>query len=170
MNLYYQTHKQQINEFFSTNIQYALHLHKQVEILYLLEGQLIVRYAEQTDTLCTGDLFLAFPNLLHSYERLGDSKSILIIFDPKLSGDYQNTFHTMTAIRPVISSKDISPEINHCIHIIAEHIHDYSPSLLKGYLTVLSGHLLPVPCCKKLTPKSLVILRKISFPIFQSIS
>lgn len=72
---------------------------------------------------------------------MGGSKSILIIFDPELSGDYQNAYHTMTVVQPVIKRKHISSEASHCIYTIAEHIHDYSLFLLKGYLTVLTGHL-----------------------------
>lgn len=154
MNLYYQKHERQINAFVSYNMQYALHLHRQVEILYLLEGQLIVKHADQTDMLYAGDLFWAFPNILHSYERSGDTKSILIIFDPELSGDYQNTYHAMAAIHPIIKRANISPEISHCIHVIAEHLHDYSPSLLKGYLAVLTGHLQASTVLQKTDPET----------------
>ncbi len=60
------------------------HFHNQVELVYVLNGQ-TVAFADQKKTAAkAGELFVAFPNQIHYYEKTVIGKYIVIIFSTEL--------------------------------------------------------------------------------------
>jgi len=69
------------------------HLHKEIEIVYVIKGSTIA-YA---DRICTkigpGDLFVSFPNQMHYYEESQIGEYYLLIISPDLFFGLKNLFN-----------------------------------------------------------------------------
>ncbi len=57
------------------------HLHKNVEIVYVVSGNCTAYVENNTTHLKQGDLFIAFPNQIHYYESSPESEFIVLIFN-----------------------------------------------------------------------------------------
>lgn len=67
------------------------HFHKDIEIIYVLNGYSHTYVDRKKDVIETGDLFISFPNQIHYYEasRIGDY--LLIIFSPDILYDMKES-------------------------------------------------------------------------------
>ncbi len=92
MSIFYQNHSQQLLFYTSDDNTYASHLHKQTELLVVLEGSLTVTVDFVSYTLTTDMGVIVFPNQLHSLITNGHSKILLCIFDVGLCHSYQRYF------------------------------------------------------------------------------
>ena len=57
------------------------HLHKNVEIVYVVSGNCTAYVENNTTHLKQGDLFITFPNQIHYYESSPESEFIVLIFN-----------------------------------------------------------------------------------------
>ena len=64
-------------------LDYPLHLHNAVEILFLQKGSCRVINDNQSVLLTAGDVFVSFPNQLHAYEDSRDTLGCLLILPVK---------------------------------------------------------------------------------------
>lgn len=90
MSAFYQNREEEYSVTTTLNNTYPLHLHRQVEMIYVKSGQLRVTIDDNSYVLNAGDLSIAFPNRPHSTESLGESEAILMIFNPEFAGGYIN--------------------------------------------------------------------------------
>lgn len=65
-----------------------LHLHRQVELSYITDGELSFTIDDTLHTLHSGDLIIVFPNQLHRLDTPRYSRAITSIFDAALTEDY----------------------------------------------------------------------------------
>lgn len=69
------------------------HFHNQIELVYVVQGQ-TVAFADQKKTFTkAGELFVAFPNQIHYYEKTVIGKYIVILFSPELIYGMENTLY-----------------------------------------------------------------------------
>ncbi len=92
MSIFYQNHNQRLLFYTSDDNTYASHLHKQTELLVVLEGSITVTVDYASYTLTTDMGAIIFPNQLHSLITNGHSKILLCIFDVGLCHSYQKYF------------------------------------------------------------------------------
>ena len=70
LNVKYEHKLQDIAFLGGHHIQYIPHLHRELELICLLEGD-VIAYADSVRyELHAGDIFLTFPNQIHSYEKV----------------------------------------------------------------------------------------------------
>ena len=91
----YQNRAENLTAKISKNNAYPAHIHRQVEIFYVLEGELSVTIREQTRILKKGDLSVTFPNLIHQTKTPVSSKALMLIFDVREFPDFQTDFTTV---------------------------------------------------------------------------
>ena len=73
LNVKYEHKLQDIAFLGGHHIQYIPHLHRELELICLLEGD-VIAYADSVRyELHAGDIFLTFPNQIHSYEKVSIS-------------------------------------------------------------------------------------------------
>lgn len=65
-----------------------LHLHRQVELSYITDGEQTFTIDGTDYHLTAGDLVIVFPNQLHRLDTPVYAKAITSIFDPNLTDDY----------------------------------------------------------------------------------
>ena len=121
-------------------------LHKNIEIIYVLDGCIDIEINGGTYHLKPGDLCLTFPYVIHGnpYKRLSH---LLIGFDPDLIQDFSPVFQSKLPISPCLSGDDMPsniPDILNRIVTVFEGNSLFRNELLKGYLSAVIGELLSV--------------------------
>lgn len=58
------------------------HIHKELELIYVVSGSSTVRIDQKTYTAKNGELIVCFPNQIHFYENSADGEYLLIIANP----------------------------------------------------------------------------------------
>ena len=129
------------------NIQCMPHLHRELELICILEGE-VVAYADSVRCeLHAGDLFLTFPNQIHSYEKLTPETHVGFIFKPDLLPEMMETFTMGTPRSPVIRGGAYDPQLRALIDALTDTREQlgtsHLPELRRGYLLALCAQLLP---------------------------
>ncbi len=123
------------------------HLHKEIEVVYMLKGQ-TKAYADSVEYLLTaGDLFFAFPNKVHYYETFAQEESYLLIFSPESFPEFKNVLIKNIPVSPVLRKEQIPTSVKTAlIHAYKKLKTDeqYHDEICKGYLTVFLGEALPL--------------------------
>lgn len=140
MIAFYENFDHPYRTFWSHNMNFNAHLQKQVEILYVLEGELSVTINHNSTLVKPNELVIIFPNTVHSYETKNYSYVGLLIFDTSLTGDFANQLIKYKCSHPILSPKQVHPDIIYCIRAIL-HSQDEPKSLglMKGYISVILG-------------------------------
>ncbi len=128
------------------------HLHTQVEIIQVTKGECIAFADKKSDKLCTGDLYIAFPNQVHYYLNGKNVEHARIIFSPDICPEFAKTFKTLVPETPVL--KNVNSRIINIVNdIIDVDIQKdiYCETELKGLLLLFMCEILR---CIKLIPSA----------------
>lgn len=123
------------------------HLHQHIELLCMLEGEVTGIVDSREYHIRAGDLFVAFPNQVHSFVSTGPESYMLFIISPDLLPEYADQF-TMTVPVSALAEGATTrcPEILSILKALAalsEKGKDYAfrDDIEKGYLLSLFGEL-----------------------------
>lgn len=72
-----------------------LHMHRQVEIFYVLDGQIDITVGSQIRSLTKGMISVAFPDVIHRTNTPEHSEALMLIFDPDMLPDFYQEFATL---------------------------------------------------------------------------
>lgn len=108
MSIFYQSRAESIRFYTSENNTYAPHLHRQAELLVVLEGGLTVTVEQNSYPLSAGNGALIFPNRLHSLDTEKSSRILLCIFDSDFCHSFSSFFRGSAAV-PVFRMDSLSP-------------------------------------------------------------
>lgn len=137
MNSFYQIRTQNFQNIFSHNNNYPAHLHRQVELLYVLSGKIIVSIDQDSKELKKGDCSIAFPNTIHTYRTKEDSHILLLIFDPEFISDYMIEFLNYRPTSPFIEKEHLPSDVSMCVDILSPRTaKPFDSRLMKGYLSI----------------------------------
>jgi AraC-like DNA-binding protein len=108
---FYEKIDQNIRAFRSKGLHFPLHLHSQLELVYVLENEIQIAIHTTEKTFHKGDFIIIFPNTIHSYESHFPEESagesvLIVICDLIFTGDFLNTisnYHPHTSY--ILSSK-----------------------------------------------------------------
>lgn len=79
MSFFYQNRKEQLYLYLSNNNPYAVHLHRQLELIYVLSGSTTVTVEQQEFPLTPGQGVLVFPNQMHGLKHVEPGQNLLCI-------------------------------------------------------------------------------------------
>lgn len=133
----YQNRLESLTLKLTKNNQSPLHLHRQVEIIYVLEGCLGVTIGSHTQSLTKGMLSVSFPNVVHRTNTPGHSTALMLIFDPDILPDFHQEFSAQLPADPFLADEAASS-------LLYKHLENAHQCLLaagdqrmvKGYLTL----------------------------------
>lgn len=118
------------------------HLHKEIEIIYVVEGQ-ATAYADRfCATLHTGDIFISFPNQVHYYENCKPGIYQVIIISPNVFFGLKNKFNDFLPEKNIVSiaeNKQLIRNIEKCFSATGE----YQDSVIAGHMNLLMSEILP---------------------------
>lgn len=142
-----------------------MHLHHELELVYLLEGETLA-YADTVQaTLHPGDVFITFPNQIHYYDTLKKEKYLLFIIKPELIPEFLDLFTMGAPTSPVIIKAGEIPRVHdlflRLFEACRDRQHPYADSRKRGYLLVLFSELLPHLSVEQLTMNDSGALRSI---------
>jgi len=83
------------------------HIHTHLEIIYVCRGKAIVQCDRKEYEVQAGDLFLAFPNRIHSYRTQGEVECFLGIFSAALTPLLENLIVGKIPSLPVLKKEQI---------------------------------------------------------------
>lgn len=122
------------------NLTFPLHLHMQAELVLVTAGSTFVTIEEQKRLLSAGDVALVFPGSVHGYETAGESRHIIAIVDPALTGDYREILTNFRCADPFLSGEAVHPDVAHCLEALTGEGETAEP-LRSAYLAVALGRM-----------------------------
>ena len=128
----------------TNNNQFPFHLHKELEIFYILDGELEMTIGKQSGILKKGMLACVFPYLSHETKTPVFSKAIMLIVSVDSISDYYPEILYNISSSPFLSFSELSQEIGEIMNrILSIKEKKQDTRLIKGYLYILLGKLLP---------------------------
>ena len=128
------------------NIQKTLmptpHLHKELEIIYVVKGKCIAFVENKPNEICQGDIFISFPNQIHYYEKSVAGEYKVIIFSPNVIFKHKQFLYDNTPRKNVIHTEKY-PEIKELIEKLYNYDGDFELILQAGILNEIIATLLP---------------------------
>ena len=123
-------------------LDFPLHIHDAIEIVYVLEGTTTVNCESRQYALGPGDLFLAFPHQVHGYAQTKDFDGYLLIASSATLVDCKEMLRKMQPDHPVIHPTPQDAEkILSLMQMMWEDRKSVSGALLRGYCLVLLNKL-----------------------------
>ncbi len=84
MNAIYENRTCDFSYHTQNNISTFAHLHKEFELIYVIDGKGVAYTDSNSYTLSRGDLFFTFPNQVHYYSAIESGTFVVLIFSPNL--------------------------------------------------------------------------------------
>lgn len=152
MSVFYQNSRERLRLYTSRNNTFASHLHKQVEMILVLEESLTVTADSVPHRLTAGQGIIIFPNHLHSLYTDADtgSRILLCIFEPDFCPHYRKYFQNYTSDRTTFELSTLSAHSRLAAgQLLAltetfdrkDPIPTYVSGLAEGYLSLLLADL-----------------------------
>ena len=141
-----------VRVFYADNLQFPLHLHSAVEILYQEAGETLLTLDNRQIEICPGSLTFVFPNHVHGYttSHSGDSLTLLMMFEPKILPDFLSVFRTQLPQTPMLTKDQLHQDVHYARKgLVEEYYANPSSPVLKAFLQLLLGRTLP---CLSLRP------------------
>lgn len=141
------------------------HLHREVEVICLFEGRMIAYADSARYVLEGGDIFVAFPNQIHSYEGVENKACIGLAFQPDLLPEMAEVFSAGFPRAPVVKRGLYRQNLRSLVDALVgtrdrdgfAHLSD----LRRGYVLALFSELLPSLSVERLHPSDSESLRAI---------
>lgn len=144
---FYEKSYDNIRTYFTENMQFPLHLHSALELIYVESGSLSMAINGKVWLLAPQNLAIVFPNLTHSYEVLPgtDYRGLLAICEPKLLPDFSQLFAKSIPCCPVLSGDRLHPDVRFALYSLEKEYHgSQDPVISKAYFQLLLGRILPL--------------------------
>lgn len=126
-----------------TGLSSFVHLHKELEIVYVISGKCVAYADKNSYLLKPGDMFISFPNQVHYYKTVENGKYALLIFSPDIIYEYASLISKSIPDRNCILSDEES-ELKTIFAKMSDADTDYNNLTVCGYINVLMGTVLPL--------------------------
>lgn len=122
---------------------YLAHMHRQVEIFYVLDGAIEITISGQKQLLKKGMLSIAFPNMVHETYTPLHSLAVMIIFNYDFLPDFSAEFLTQRPQIPFLTDLQNFNQISFLISGLSENAQKNTDiRIAKGYLYLLTAMIL----------------------------
>lgn len=118
------------------------HLHKEIEIIYVINGESHARADRNDEIIKTGDLFISFPNQIHYYEGSQAGEYIVLIFSADILFELKNVLYDNIPRKNVRHNMQNS-EIVKLLLMTEKAEGTYKQTLMVGLINQLMAMLMP---------------------------
>lgn len=154
MSSIYQNREENLTIKFTANNVSPLHMHRQVEIFYVLDGQIDLTIGNQTKTMTPGMLSVTFPDVIHRTNTPESSEALMLIFDPDMLPDFFPEFSSLQPVDPFLQDETVTLPLYERMTAILRCVRqDHDVRTAKGHLTLFLSRLFR---CLELTGQSAV--------------
>lgn len=126
------------------NLDFPLHLHNAVEIVFLTGGSADVLYSGSRRPLGPGEVFICFPNQVHGYENSKDTRGYVLIIpvNPYLSA-FRSTLDQKLPAEPILPTGTWEhTALAQLLNFAYQDLNTASKQVTQGYLLLIVGKLL----------------------------
>ena len=122
----------------------TVHMHKELEIVYVRHGRAVAYADKNSYRLNDGDMFITFPNQIHYYETLKGGEFIVLIFSPNiLHGIASEVFGSVPDTNFFADGSGELANIFDKIYTLDIENRKYADVGISGYVHVLMSMILP---------------------------
>ncbi len=135
---------------------FPLHLHLDIKLIYMTEGEMIIGYPDAEFLVKPGDFLIIFPYTVHSFKTLTPNVDFTsIICNHMICSDFKETLFNFHPENPIINNKNLPTEIQKYIYELREIDTNESNNflLIKYLLGVIFARALPLFKLNKNTSK-----------------
>lgn len=152
LSFFYQNRREPLYLYLSKNNPYAVHLHRQLELIYVLSGSTTVTIEQKDFVLKPGEGVLVFPNQMHGLKNVEPGQNLLCIFEPDFCHSFRHFFQNKKPSHNAFSEEFLTGHsriaLEELTRLAAAMEKDRpTPSdvqrYAEGYLTLLLADLLP---------------------------
>ena len=150
-NIHYEKRAQQLvfrdTRHSKSDLSYFQHLHYHIELVVMERGKCEVTVDGKSSVLRGGDVFLTFPNQMHSYKTIEKEEYSIAIISPDMIPEFQKLLLASRPADNIIRGAADRSDIKSLINGISETFYSdepYKDSILRGYVTVFFGKILPM--------------------------
>ncbi len=142
---FYENPTDSLRAFTSNNLTFPLHLHTQLEILYIVSGQMEFSVNQHTTILQARDCAVIFPNQMHSYTSThGDNRTMTIICDLNLCGSYLNSLTKYQPAVPFIRACDLHKDVSYSMEsLLTETQSEQSTAVYQAFVQIILARIFP---------------------------
>ena len=140
-NAFFEINRQSLRVYYGQNLTFYPHFHPSLELFYCLQGQTKVVVEDQEKTVSQGEMAVAWPNHVHSYTALSETRHIIAIVDLSQIHEYAPLITQHGCPSPFLSKEKVHPDILHCMDTLV-HAARMGEQLRRAYLGVMIGRLL----------------------------
>ncbi len=118
------------------------HFHKHLELIYVVSGQATAYADQKKSVLHSGDLYIAFPNQIHYYEKSVTGKYVVVLLSPELIYGVEDMLYNNIPKKNLLT-KD---KVQDCVKIIMNYAQAkgaYAATAQVGLANQLLATLLP---------------------------
>ena len=127
----------------TNNNNYQAHMHRQIEIFYVLDGAIEITVAGRKQLMKKVMVSIAFPNVLHETCTPDHSSAVMIIFDHTFLPDFSVELNTHQPKTPFLSSLPDPEHFSLMVHGLLESTQKNTDiRISKGYLYILTAMIL----------------------------
>ena len=140
MKAFFEIDREINNEFYiseNNNDMTLPHFHSNIEMVYVLEGEITVTISGETKVLKAGDVSIAANYAIHAYQTEKESKTIVLVLPLSIVKSFSTILETATFLSPFLHSSPCSSEILQCIKKIIKTRHIGNDLKIKGYLYII---------------------------------
>lgn len=123
------------------------HIHSHLEMVYICHGSAVATVNEQSFLMGPGDLFLAFPNQIHFYEKQGSVNVFLVIFSDGIHPQLETLLAGKLPVLPVLKKEQLPNDIVEQLSQISQLSRSesaYDRMAATGQLLSFLGQVLPL--------------------------
>lgn len=119
------------------------HFHNQIELIYIINGETVAIADQKKTAIKAGELFFAFPNQIHYYEKTPIGKYIVILFSSKLLYGMEDILYNNVPKSNLITEDNL-PNLSNIITDIVNASGDFSHTTRVGIMNQLLAAVLPL--------------------------
>lgn len=126
-----------IDIFERNNDSVCPHFHSNIELCYVLEGEMSITINGNTKKLCADELSIALSYDIHTYNTENTSKSIVLIVPVEYIKSFISISKGKNLTSPFMKCCSDSEEIKHCLSILYKNHDNINTLKSKGYIYVI---------------------------------
>lgn len=143
---FYENQGYGMRAFFARNLSFPLHLHAQLELLYVVEGSIEITVGMNSSVLEKGSCAIVFPNQIHSYGSKAKENSIItMICDLELCGSFMNKLVKYYPTDPFLSAAMLHENVHYSLEQLVKEIQgDGSREVFNAFVQVILARVFPM--------------------------
>ncbi len=146
MRPFYHEIDSQLEVYTKQNTTFPLHLHKYLECIYVMEGEMQLEVGNERFEMKSHDFAMIFPDMLHQFyvEEGVLSHGIYMLGTPALAGTFVGLLQKYYPRTPVIPQDKVHPDISYALETLLRSEKDpYYFDLRQAYFQVMLARALP---------------------------